>query len=231
MNIMIACEESQTVCKAFRELGHNAFSFDLQNCSGGRPEWHVLGDCTSFIDGACFFHTLDGVNHFIDSWDVIIAHPPCTYLTAAGAVRLFYKNGQIKDPHRYLLGLQAAEFFYLFYNCSCKHVCIENPLPLSIFGLPEYSQVIQPFYFGDPWYKTTCLWLRGLPELIPSKIVNPVGYWVSSRRRDKLPPGMIDGTTSQKKRSKTFPGIAAAMAAQWGQSEILEYCDTQLALF
>lgn len=229
MRVLIACEESQAVCKAFRELGHEAYSCDIQECSGGHPEWHILGDATKilnpskqFIPGDEWygfkFRTQDGVLHCIDGkWDLIIAHPPCTYLSKAGGNRLRV-NGEIQQ-HRYEKGIAAAKFFMECYNADCPKIAVENPIPLKIFGLPHYSQIVQPYMFGDPWMKTTCLWLRGLPILMATDVVVPTGKWVNSTDHRKIKANdewQTSGKKSQKERSKTFPGIAKAMAEQWG---------------
>lgn len=208
MNILVACEESQVVCSAFRSYGHNAFSCDLVPCSGGFPEWHILQDCLPLINGFCSFYTCDGVLHTINSeWDMIIAFPPCTYLTKASSVRLF--PGGVLDSDRYQKGLAARDFFLSILNCNCSRICIENPTPLSIFNLPLPSQIIEPYYFGHPYSKRTLLWLKGLPILFYTDIVSPDCSWVSSSSRY---PGL---QSSQKLRSRTFSGVAAAMASQW----------------
>lgn len=207
MNVLIACEESQAVCKAFRERGHRAFSADIQPCSGGHPEWHILGDCLPLINGNCTFQTMDTHTHTHDGpWDLLIAHPPCTFLSAAGAVRLFDKNHEIKDHARFVDGLKAAVFFLRFLAADCPRIAVENPTQLSVFNLPRPTQAIQPYEHGDPWLKRTCLWLRGLPPLVQTHLVEPQGYWTKCFRDPKT-------------RSKTFPGIAAAMAEQWGGLE------------
>lgn len=213
MNVLIACEESQRVCMAFRERGHNAFSCDIQNCSGGHPEWHIQMDVSMIMDGECSFCTNDGkVHHLSGPWDLIIAHPPCTYLSNAGAVRMYNHDHQIKDFDRYKKMKQAAIFFNKIWGASCDKICIENPIPLKIANLPKYNQIIQPYYFGDPYMKKTCLWLKGLSELKPISIVEPTAYWVSVNTNRRLP-----GCENRAdKRSKTFPGIARAMAQQWG---------------
>lgn len=226
MNVLVACEESQRVCMAFRERGHNAYSCDIQEPSGGHPEWHILGDALKILNPSyrfgttvrgISFNTMDGEFHtFPGKWDLIIAHPPCTYLSAAGAVRLYNSEHEIKDHDRYTKGLDASDFFMTFLNSECDRVCVENPVPLRIFELPKYSQIIQPYFFGDPWTKTTCLWLKGLPYLTPTNIVPPKGYWIGAHGHDKAPNGIIKGFRDQKTRSKTFPGIAKAMAEQWG---------------
>lgn len=204
MRILVACEESQAVTIELRRLGHEAYSCDIQDCSGGHPEWHIRADALEMIKL---------------KWDMIIAHPPCTYLTAASAVRLYSKNHLIKDPERYEKGCQAAEFFKAIWNADCPKIAIENPIPMKIWGLPKYTQVIEPYYFGDPWRKRTCLWLKGLPPLLPTEVVEPQGLWVGSTsgRRDATVYSRykLRSKRSQKERSKTFPGIARAMAEQW----------------
>lgn len=217
MNVLIACEESQRVCMAFRERGHTAWSCDIQPCSGGHPEWHILGDCLPLLNGNCAFTTeAGGVQMQNDRWDLIIAHPPCTYLSAASAVRLFDKNHNIKDIDRYMKMQEAGRFFKKILRADCDRIAVENPVPLRIAGLPGYSQMIEPYFFGDPWKKRTCLWLRGLPVLYPTDMVEPEGYWIGAYGHDKAKKGMSKGFRDQKTRSKTFPGIAKAMAEQWG---------------
>lgn len=216
MKILIACEESQRVCIEMRKLGHEAYSCDIQEPSGGHPEWHIMGDVLPILGGRCAVTTMDGVKHEIPGkWDLIIAHPPCTYLSAAGAVRLFGKDHQIKDNERYRKGQKAKAFFEELLHADCKQIAVENPVPLKIYQLPKYNQIIQPYMFGDPWQKKTCLWLKGLPKLTPTEIVEPKGYWIGAHGKDKAPNGMIKGFRDQKTRSKTFPGIAKAMAEQW----------------
>ena len=197
MKVLVLCEESQAVCKAFRELGHEAYSCDLQECSGGHPEWHFKFNAKHFFFG-----------DRAAAWDLIIAHPPCTYLTSAGASRLFDADHQIKDLGRYFLGEQAASFFKKIYRLNCRRIAIENPTPIRCFNLPRYTQIVEPYMFGDPWHKRTCLWLKGLPELKPTKIVEPEGFWVGNNSKG--------GYRDQKQRSKTALGLAHAMAEQWG---------------
>jgi hypothetical protein len=130
MNVLVACEESQRVCAAFREKGHNAFSCDIQECSGGHPEWHIMGDVLQVLNGSCLFGTQDDTIHKIDGrWDLIIAHPPCTYLTNAGACRMYPQKGKI-DPNRFAKAMEAKKFFMAFLNADCEKICIENPIPL-----------------------------------------------------------------------------------------------------
>lgn len=219
MKVLVACEESQRVCSAFRERGHEAYSCDIIEPSGGHPEWHVLGDALITIEGGVI-KTMDGEEHYIGRWDLIIAHPPCTYLSAASAVRLFNKDHEIKDWARYAKMRDAAEFFKSFLNADAPRICVENPVPLSVAGLPSYSQVIQPYWFGEPWQKRTCLWLKNLPPLEPTNMVEPKGYWIGAHGHDKAPNGMSKGFRDQKTRSKTFVGIAEAMAEQFGGIKI-----------
>ena len=145
-------------------------------------------------------------------WDMIIAHPPCTYLSAAGAQRTFPQAGR-PDPERLDKGKAAAEFFMAFIQTDCPRIAVENPTPMKVFGLPKYNQVIHPYMFGHPWYKRTCLWLKGLPPLFATELVEPQGHWV--QRSGKRAKGAYGGHRSPKMRSKTFPGIARAMAEQW----------------
>lgn len=226
MNVLIACEESQRVCTAFREKGHNAFSCDIIECSGGHPEWHIKGDALNVLNGVkskdknviWFFETQDGEIHELPwSWDIIIAFPPCTYLSNAGACRLYPKRGQL-DLERYQKGLEAKEFFMQFYNADCPRIAVENPVSSCVFEMPQHSQEIQPYMFGHPYTKKTRLWLRGLPPLVPTNTVAPIGPYVpaGTGRKDKSKYGAAKRGEDAKNRSKTFPGIAKAMAEQWG---------------
>lgn len=218
MKVLVACEESQTVCKAFRERGHEAYSADIKEPSGGRPEWHILGDVLPLINGNCTFTTMDGMLHIIiGEWDMIIAFPPCTYMTNAGAVRMRVK-GQIVQE-RYNKALEAKAFFMRFYNAECSRIAIENPTPMKIIGLPEYTQAIQPYQFGHPFSKRTCLWLKGISPLKPTAIIKKHEPYVNGGCKDAH--GNYRKFQGRKERdpkirSKTFSGIAAAMAEQWG---------------
>lgn len=218
MNVLVACEESQTVCIAFRKKGHEAFSCDIQEPSGGHPEWHIHGDALELIiPGKKQFKTMDGKNHSFEKFDLLIAHPPCTYLTNAGAVRM-KKNGII-DKKRHFKMICARMFFLKFYENDCEKICIENPVPMKLAGLPPYSQIIQPYEFGHPYSKKTCLWLKGLPPLLPTSIgVGNITPWVSGGSKDGNgnPRKRLGVKHSQKERSKTFEGIGDAMADQWG---------------
>lgn len=218
MKILVACEESQAVCKAFRVRGHEAYSADIQVPSGGHPEWHILGNVLPLIDGDCQFTTMDGRQHCINGeWDIIIAFPPCTYMTNAGAVRMRV-NGQLVQE-RYNKAMEARSFFMRFYNAKCSKIAIENPTPMKIVGLPKYTQAIQPYQFGHPYSKRTCLWLSGLPCLEPTKIIEKHEPYVNGGCKDAHGNyRRFQGRRERdpKIRSKTFSGIAAAMAEQWG---------------
>lgn len=235
MNVLIACEESQEVCKAFRALGHEAYSCDIQPCSGGHPEWHIQGDVIKLIHPDVLlcsldpdipdemwgtFRTQDGKIHNLPPrWDLIIAHPPCTYMSAAGACRMYPQAGHI-DEDRFAKAMKAKQFFLALLNANCPRICIENPRPLKCVGLPKESQQIQPYEYGEPWSKLTYLWLKGLPKLVPTKIVEDYKPYVScGTSRNKGNPdksGMSRRGGAQKVRSKTFHGIAKAMAEQCG---------------
>lgn len=201
MRILVACEESQAVTKELRARGHDAYSCDILECSGGHPEWHLQQDVTELLS---------------QKWDMIIAFPPCTYLTNAGA-RHLWKNHELNEE-RYAKGMEARAFFMKFYEADCPMVAIENPTPSRVYGIPPHSQVIQPYQFGHPYTKRTQLWLRGLPPLKPTNIVEPERTW--------CPSGSYSGKHNDKhrgvftkdrprQRSKTFEGIAKAMAEQW----------------
>lgn len=218
MNVLIACEESQTVCKAFREKGHNAFSCDIQEPSGGHPEWHIRGDATELLKSRdIVFDTMNGAKHIIPKWDLLIAHPPCTYLSNAGARHLW--KGHKLNRERFELGLEAKLFFLAFLNAPVKRICVENPVPSKIYKLPKYNQIVQPYMFGHPYSKRTCLWLDGLPKLEPTDTVKPVATWCPSgsysHKHGKQHKGMFTKDRARM-RSKTFEGIAKAMANQWG---------------
>ena len=214
MNVLVACEESQRVCLEFRKRGHNAFSADLQKCSGGYPEWHIQGDVLPLIypNKDIEFITSTGRKFYIDKWDLLIAHPPCTYLSVAGVCNLI-PNGRM-NYDRLQKGFEAADFFYKMLNAPIDHICVENPRPIARFGLPPRSQVIEPWWFdevGDEQFtKRTYLWLKNLPYLTPTTL------WSSGEVRSWT---FIH--SSAKLRSKTFCGVAAAMANQWNE-EILK---------
>ena len=160
MRVLVGCECSQTVVAAFRRLGVEAFSCDLAKSYGDYPEYHFQGD-------------LREVYSFVNP-DLFIAHPPCTFLSRAGLNRLVDSSGKIKDWVRYEKGLLARDFFLWCLSRPAKMLCVENPVPIRRFGLPVPSQYIEPFYFGDPYSKHTALWLRGLPLLLPSKVLDRI---------------------------------------------------------
>lgn len=218
MKVLVACEESQAVCKAFREKGHESYSCDIQECSGGHPEWHIKGDVLPLINGDCQFETMDGITHTISGhWDLLIAHPPCTYMANSGAVRMRVK-GKI-DQDRFEKAMKAKEFFLQIYNADCPQIAVENPTPMKIIGLPPYTQAIQPYQFGHPYSKRTCLWLKGLPNFIPTEIVENHEPYVNGGCKDAHGNyRRFQGRKERdsKTRSKTFSGIAKAMAEQWG---------------
>ena len=218
MRVLVACEESQEVCKAFREKGHEAFSCDIQDCSGGHPEWHIKGDVLPLIDGDCTFQTCDAHTHTqTGPWDMIIAFPPCTYMTNSSAVRMRVKGEIVTE--RYEKAMEAKEFFMRFYNAKCGKVVIENPLPLKIVGLPPYSQTIQPWEHGHPYSKRTCLWLRGVPPIMATDILSWYEPYVNGGCKDAHGNyRRFQGRKERdpKTRSKTFPGIARAFAEAWG---------------
>lgn len=198
----------------------------MQEPSGGHPEWHILGDVLPILNPSKEWHdivydTMDGIEHCVTKWDLIIAHPSCQYLSNAGAARLYKKiDGKTYiECDRFEHGMDAKEFFMQIYNADCEHIAIENPIPSGVYRLPAYTQTIQPYEFGHPYSKKTCLWLKGLPKLKPTEIVEPICSWVSggSKKADgskRENSGMK--FRDSKNRSKTFPGIAKAMAEQWG---------------
>lgn len=206
--------------QGFQGKRHEAYSCDIIDCSGGHPEWHIKQDVLPLLNGNCEFETTDGTQHRVDGkWDLIIAHPPCTYLSNAGACRLYPKKGQLNEE-RYKLGLKAKEFFMRFLNADCDKIAVENPIPSRVFALPKNTQTIQPYEYGHPFTKKTCLWLKNLQPLQPTHIVEPIGPYVCGNSeiwKKQAAKGVVHGKgKSAKHRSKTFEGIAKAMAEQWG---------------
>lgn len=225
MKVLIACEESQAVCKAFRELGHEAFSCDIIECSGGHPEWHIKDDALKYINGRCSFETCDGKIHTIDEkWDLLIAHPPCTYLSNAGAARL-YPQKVLIDAARLKNGLKAKRFFMNFYNADCDKICVENPVGFMSKAYKKPTQIINPYQFADSISdkenyvtKRTCLWIKGLQPLETNSLPYP-NLPKRMTKTGKLKSITWEETITKDRartRSKTFPGIARAMADQWG---------------
>lgn len=209
MKILVACEESQAVTKELRKLGHEAYSCDIEHCSGGHPEWHLQQDVIPLLK---------------EKWDMIIAFPPCTYLTNTGNSWFNIEKYGDKAIERYKLREEAINFFMAFANADCEKIAIENPIGCMSTRYRKPNQIIHPYMFGDAERKGTCLWLKGLPKLVPTNIVEPrIIKYKNGKGTDspwhmetmKLPP-----KERAKSRSKTFLGIAKAMAEQWAG-----YCD------
>lgn len=224
MNVLVACEESQRVTIEFRKLGHQAYSCDLLECSGNHPEWHIKKDVTLLLNGNCIFHTVDGVEHEISGkWDMIIAFPPCTYLTVTGNRWFNYEKYGNKAIQRMLDRNDAIKFFMTIANADCDKIAIENPVGIMSTKWRKPDQIIQPFEFGDAYEKRTCLWLKGLQKLIPTKIVD-IPDRVKFKSGKTMAKWYDEAAHLSKEqralvRSKTFPGIAKAMATQWGSVE------------
>lgn len=219
MKVLVACEESQRVCMAFREKGHEAYSCDIIECSGGHPEWHIQGDVLPILNGCCQFTTQDGEKHELDKrWDLIIAHPPCTYMSKAGARWMFPKAGVVSQE-RLERAYAAKAFFFAMLSADCDRIAVENPVPLKIVGLPTPTQKIQPYQYGHPFSKATCLWLKGLPKLNPTnELLEYRPYLPSNTGGFSRGAGGSRGVAhNAKDASKTFKGIAKAMADQWGE--------------
>lgn len=235
MRVLIACEESQAVCKEFRRLGHEAYSCDIMDESGSHPEWHIKADVLTLLGGYCKFTTQDGKAHEIaNRWDMIIAFPPCTHLAVSGAA-WFKKKREDGRQH------DAIVFFNEILNADCDKIAVENPVNIiggdyikkwfpdlcEKYGLPiKPTQAIQPYEHGDHARKKTCLWLKGLPALVPTNIVDcgeikPGGFSVNAAAYHATDEnGKILAWNDPRTaiiRSKTFPGIARAMAEQWGR--------------
>ena len=199
--LLVACEESQVVCKAFRALGVEAYSCDILDCSGGHPEWHIKGCAEKEAHSG--------------KYQMMIAHPPCTYLSKAGARWMHPRAGEVCQV-RLGKAMQAFDFFHSLLGAPIPHIAVENPTPLKVVGLPKYSQVIQPYEYGHPYSKRTLLWLRGLPPLRSTKVLTEWVPFLPSNTGGpgKSSPGVVSGG---KDASVTFSGIAAAMAAQWSK--------------
>lgn len=200
MKVLIACECTQVVCAAFRAVGVEAYSNDIMPCLGSHPEWHIIGDAREVVKGTNRFITEFGnVVSIKGSWDIVIAHPPCTMLTHSSAVALAKGQHTMADIE------EARSFFLDMLNAPAQHVAVENPAPMKICGLPKYTQLIQPYQFGHPYSKRVCLWLRNLPPLLPMR-----GYYVEHQQ------WLRHCSSAQHRRARTFDGIAEAMAEQWG---------------
>lgn len=214
-NILVACEESQRVTTEFRKLGHNAFSCDIIDCSGGHPEWHIKEDVTHLLDGRCIFETCDGTVYGIpEKWDLIIGFPPCTYLTVTG--NRWFNEDVYGDAARKRKAdrEEAAEFFMKIANADCDHIAIENPVGVMSTRWRKPDQIIQPWMFGDPFEKKTCLWLKNLSKLNSTDAVSPPPRQVLSSGKTMPKWYSNCGGNRPKERSKTFPGVAKAMT-QW----------------
>tara|TARA_R110000823_G_scaffold241092_1_gene365859 strand:+ start:344 stop:982 length:639 start_codon:yes stop_codon:yes gene_type:complete len=201
--ILIACEESQEVCKAFRELGFEAYSCDMQNCSGNNPQWHIKADALT--------------EAYSGKYGLMVAHPPCTYMSKAGA-RWMYPTAGNLNKERFDKSQDAKDFFMKLLNAPIKHIAVENPTPLKIVGLPKHTQAIQPYEYGHEYSKRTLLWLRNLPELNPTNILSIyTPYLPSNTGGKKKGQSYSRGVAKNaKESSKTFRGVAQAMAKQWG---------------
>lgn len=226
MKVLIACEESQTVCTAFRERGHEAYSCDVIPCSGGHPEWHVMGDCLNILSGGRFV-TMDRTIHYVERWDMIIAHPPCTYLTISGNRWFNVERYGDAARQRYKDRYSAIVFFMEMITADADMVAVENPIGIMNTCYRKADQIIQPFMFGHPYAKSTCLWLKNLPPLMPTQWEEPErihskgktgGYsgpsWMVKDENGKVLSWRDPRT--KRARSKTYEGIAKAMAEQWG---------------
>lgn len=218
VRVLVACEESQRVCTEFRRLGCEAYSCDIEPCSGGHPEWHIQADVLPLLNGDHSFRTVDGTRHTVDGkWDMIIAFPPCTYMTNAGAVRMRVNGELVRE--RYQKAMEAKAFFLRIMDADCEKIAIENPVPMKLIGLPPYTQIIQPYEFGHPYSKRTCLWLKGLPKLEPKEILEHHEPYINGGCKDMHGNyRKFQGRKERdsKTRAKTFLGIAKAMAEQWG---------------
>lgn len=224
MAVLIACEESQNVCKAFRERGREAYSCDIIEPSGGHPEWHILGDALEAIRGGTIT-TMDGVQHKVGKWELLIAHPPCTYLTVTGNRWFNVERYGDMALQRRRNREAAIRFFMEFINADCPKVAVENPIGYMSTVYRKPDQIIQPYQFGHHARKATCLWLRGLPQLAPTAIVDPgeidknghsFGASATYARDENGKILAWNDPRTAKIRSKTFKGIAEAMADQWG---------------
>ena len=224
MKILIACEESQATCIEFRKLGHEAYSCDILEQSGGHPEWHIQGDCL--------------IEAYSGKYDLMVAHPPCTYLALSGNRWLYNEDGS-KNEERWEKQKQALDFVRKLLNAPIKHIALENPISVISSKIRKPNQIVQPYMFGDKAQKSTCLWLKNLPLLKPTNIVDKGEFfeWIDSKtgKKKKQPQWYYDAmrfaTTPEQRRSlrsKTFQGMAQAFAEQWGD---LSNYYTQKSLF
>lgn len=199
VRVLVACECSQHTCCAFRRRGFDAYSCDIQDCYGGHPEWHIKGDCLEIIN---------------EGWDLVIAHPPCTYLSKCQGNLIFGRGGVVYDLDRYIKGLNGARFFQTVLDCNARFLAVENPVMLRCWGIRRPDFTIQPYEFGHPYTKATCFWTRNLPPLLPTDIFAPCvcRSWTGTT------PGYSKNTRWKcaRRKSETFAGVSAAMAVQWG---------------
>jgi len=233
LHILVACEESQRICTEFRKHGHDAYSCDVQEPSGGHPEWHILGDVLPILNpdkesGCIEFDTMDGEQHTVGKWDLIVAHPPCTYLSAAAARSHSLKCTPLeKINERTMKRIESMTFFMAFANADCEHIAIENPRGIMNTAYRQPDQTIDPYMFAESIddaenyvTKRTCLWVKGLPELVGTGLPKPDNEKLFGRspsgKISNWVERQIGGKDRAKNRSKTFPGIAAAIANQWG---------------
>ena len=206
MRILVACEESQAVTKELRRLGHEAYSCDIQECSGGHPEWHIMQDVLPLLNGNCTFQTADLYTHTIDGrWDMIIAFPPCTDLAVSGARHFAKKRADGRQQ-------ASIDFFMKFANAHCDMIAIENPVGIMSTRFRKPDQIINPWQFGHPETKKTCLWLKNLQPLEETENVYAYMMTLPEKERSRI---HWMGSGHAKERSKTYPGIARAMAEQW----------------
>ena len=211
--VLIACEESQAVCKAFRSIGNEAYSCDIQEPSGGHPEWHIMQDVIPLLNGRCSFKTMDGIEHSIDGkWDLIISHPPCTRLCNSGQRWLYWGDEEYRLKKKKEQE-EAVDFFLKFTKADCPRIAIENPVCVMSTLYRKPDQIINPWQFGNPEQKKTCLWLKNLAILQETDNVYDYMMTLPKKLREK---NYWMGRGHSKERSKTYPGIAKAMAEQWG---------------
>lgn len=232
LNILVACEESQAVCSAFRKLGHNAFSCDILPCSGGHPEWHFCHDVAKVLDQSDLTLENGQKAKITGEWDIMVAHPPCTYLAVSGAKWYYHpedkelpiekRRPHPRFPNRAKDREDGVAFFLSLAKANIKRIAVENPIGIMSSRWRKPEQVIQPYMFGDPYSKSTCLWLKNLKPLHPSKATDDTGEWIFFESGKKQPKWYSDALTKSHSteerrtmRSKTFPGIARAIAEQW----------------
>lgn len=226
MKVLVGCEESQTITKELRKKGIEAYSCDLQVCSGGHPEWHINDDVLPLLNGKCVFRTMDGEIHVIEGkWDMIICHPVCTYLSVAGNRWFNEEKYGESARQRKIEREKGAEFFMKFINADCEKICVENPVGYMNTHYRKPDQIFHPWMFGDTFMKKTCFWLKGLEPLQPTVTEEPemdFYYWIDpngkKRRENKWFRDALKAKTDAERRclrSKTFPGVAKAISEQW----------------